>query len=480
VLRALQTPGLTSDGKAWLAKALHPSDTVWSVNGIPTMESVPTASLNFQNVATITAPAAAAWNADVVLAPTPLYFAKVHTSDGAAFTSTTIANNSLGVTQAQAEFGANGILWNTAMNTAFWQNVSMYRITYASMTITMSAAATTDEGSVTCGQYPVHGTKIGWPTILLTANPVGSRFQIPGSLWCCTRPNANSLLGIGGSVSHEAKKGVYMILKLDEGCLKWRSATKPRVAVPYLGNYSWGASDIQLAQLTIPDMFDAAAATDALGEPWFGPYAIWANPYQNGTGATSQTTLGGRCQYEPACGNIGHCLFSGLDPAAKLVITVRVGFEFRIPPGSVYVGQVGSPVPYDPVALQTYYAYAREYLSAYPAEFNILGAIWTGLKAIGRPILGAVTRLFGESIAEKVEGTSGRPSQVMTVPLERPRPPPMHIPWRPITYDNGAERYATAEELAPPRRRSRRRARGGKKKVKLNIRRSRSLSRRRK
>lgn len=76
-------------------------------------------------------------------------------------------------------------------------------------------------------------------------------------------------------------------------------------------------------------------------------------------------------------------IFNNLDPTASLVITIRVGFEITAPPRSAYIGQVGSPILEDKLAQSCYAAIAKEMAAAYPAEYNILGALFNVIKGIG-------------------------------------------------------------------------------------------------
>lgn len=105
---------------------------------------------------TIAAPAAAAWSAHILLNPSPIYFANIHTSDGAAYGHTCIYNPQLTAT-AFDDFGANARTYATAAMAAWTSNVRSHRLMYASMTVTLSANAQNNQGTVTCAQYDQRG-----------------------------------------------------------------------------------------------------------------------------------------------------------------------------------------------------------------------------------------------------------------------------------------------------------------------------------
>lgn len=140
----------------------------------------------------------------------------------------------------------------------------------------------------------------------------------------------------------------------------------------------------------------SAAAAATVNNPPFGPYGIWDAPTGAGTGATAvfATSNPSRCAYGPTQPNVSEVIFSDLDVTASLVITIRVGFEITVSPTSTYIGQVGTPMIDDPVAMRTYQLIAREMLAGYPAEYNLFGALFNVIKGIaGKAIPGLVTGL---------------------------------------------------------------------------------------
>jgi len=379
VKQALSVPGLTEAGQAWLAKALHPSDVMTGLEGVPTMEAVPTGCLNYTQTTTIAAPAAGSWNANIRFAPTPTCFAKVSANQGATYSSTTLYNSALCGT-VFGEFGATARTWNGDAIGYIISNTSKYRLMYASMTVTLNASATTNEGTCTCAQYSLDGADVYPPNISCVTPACNSSFK--AKVFDISKHTTSVLQQIPGSVTWEARKGQYVILKLDDDGLSWRKSYE--TVSPMGINAVWNPSVIGSGISIGGDVaLGGYAAAGAIDTP-FGPDGVWSNSSIAGSGATTVFTYGLSPTYEPCNSNIAESLFTGLDAAATLTITCRVGLEFIPSAQSALSSLVTSPIPYDPKALETYYACSRGYLSAYPAEYNILGAIWTGIKAVGK------------------------------------------------------------------------------------------------
>lgn len=355
------------------------------------MDGVPSAALNFMSTRTVSAPAAAAWTADITLAPTPLYFAKVATTDGAAFGTTTIYNTSLGIAPPASDFAAASGPFNTSAINHWVDNVSSYRLLYASITATLSASATTNQGTVVCAQYSQRPQPIS--TTVMILGEAAKCVSVPTvQQWDINRPSASTLQQTAGAVQWEANKGIYSILKLDGGFTKWRNTRK----VPSQLGYTTLAEPAAASNLHTNCVdFPAAAAASADDTP-FAPQGVWAHPTTSGTGATTSATLGATyTTYSPSSDNRVQIKFSGLAPEASIAITVRVGYEVIVPPSSIYIGQVGSPVNYDPVALAAYFKISREMLAGYPAEYNALGALFSVIKNVATSALPVIGRAIG-------------------------------------------------------------------------------------
>jgi len=425
VVQALSVPGLTKDGAAWLGKSLHPSDSVLPVQGVPTMDAVPTAALNFMTTTTIAAPGSGAWTADVFTSPSPINFAKVVTGDGTAYGTTTIHNTQLGVTTAWSEFGSGSRSAMAAYELAWANSTKKYRLMYASTTITLSASATTDQGSVTCAQYEQPSAQLSGMTYLDLTTPDAGQIK-PALVVQGTIPDTATLQGIPGSVTWEARKGMYSVLKLGSDLSEWRSSRDTRAIyfgaagcyglVP--GEVKWAYSNFA-SNVTNLNGATAASASDV----WYGPQGCSGYYSIAGTGATLVAQTTGAAQYPP-CSEMSQIRFTGLDPAASLCITVRVGFECIVQPTSLYIGQVGAPTEYDPVALKTYYAVSRQMLAGYPAEYNAFGALFNVIKGLATRAAPVVGRMVKGAFDAAVGPTSTTVNQMQRVLAPTPPPTP--------------------------------------------------------
>lgn len=450
VQAAISTPGITPDGAAWLSKALHPADSTLTVNGIPTMEAIPTASLNFMTTVNVAAPAAATWKADVMLNPTPLYFGKIIAQTAAAYSTTTAYNTTLGVSSFN-EFGGNAITWHEAAMKAWSNNVEAYRMTYACVTATLSASATANEGVVTTAQFALPSLNHGSVALLsLADNPVTLR--IADCRWYdYNRRTQAQLQATAGATTWEARKGVYSILKLDREFNKWKESRDTCFCLAYNG--------LPDAAATVPvvegaNVFDAHAAVAASAKDVpFGPQGIWCQSTAANTGAASANTLDGSRQHLPPH-NISQLSFVGLDANASLSLTFRVGFEAIVQPESIYAGQVGAPMEYDVVALRNYFTVSRQMLAAYPAEYNILGAIFQGIKKFAMPAFKAV----GGSILRTLTGNDApvSPPMVVSNPIRQPQVQYVDRPPRQLSIQRRPRGGQRDGERRQGRRRNRR------------------------
>lgn len=443
VQSGLRTPGLTKDGASWFAKAIHPADSTLMVNGVPSLESVPTASLNFMTTQTIAAPANATWSADVILAPTPLTFGKCAATTGAQFSSTTAYNTTLGVGSFN-EFGAAGRTWYTNASTAWANNVQSYRLMYACVTATLSASSLANEGVVTCAQYTLPFYE-GCVAPAYNLNSPTTRSMTLERGYDYNRRSQSQLQATSGAVTWEAKKGMYSILKLKD-LDRWQSSRSGILCTAQNGLplpatfYVEGSSGFNAP---------GAAAASAIDVP-FGQQATWNYGSVTGSGASTNVVVDGLKMYPPANDNVSQITFIGLDGAASLTLTYRVGFEVMVQPESIYAGQVSSPVEHDPISLELYFKASREMMAGYPADFNIFGGLFSAVSSLLPKVLPAL-RDVGGSILRAVTGSTSQ----TTSPVYTSNPPvrtqPAEPPQQVVVYRQPEVRRF--RRPPPPRRR---------------------------
>jgi len=331
---------------------------------------------------TISAPAAASWNADVLLNPSPLYFGKVISKAGATYGTNTIFNTQLGVANP-SEFGATARTWNSTALATWTNAVTKYRLCYASVTATLTASATTNEGSVTSAQYPYSFREVSAPGQFdLTGNPILIYMNAKSRIVPANLRSPQTLQGMVGSTTWEAREGAYCILRLSEEALRWNS--NDDIIGPQAITGTQVTASGQVPSTAILDFSTAAVASST--DTMFGPQGVWGHYVGTGTGATGVVGQTGDVLPRPCQDFMGHVSFNGLDAAASLVLTYRVGFEAVVPPESLYAGQVTPALQPDGTALDSYFAYARYLQSAYPASYNIFGML-AGLASAALPII---------------------------------------------------------------------------------------------
>jgi hypothetical protein len=389
VRSATSTPGLTQDGCAWLGKALHPSDVNLPVNGIPTRDAVGTASLSYMTTATISAPGADDWTADVVFAPTPITFASVTAVDTSSVRSTTtLHNTTLGVTAFFDEFGTDARSWYALAASTWSHNVTKYRLTHASITLTMTASSVSNQGTLTCAQYDQEYYGGNTPYVLNLGTPA-VRSVSDTHIYPSMEMTQADLQPYPGSVTWEARKGVYAITKFGTQFDKWHRSNNLKNLVMYKTGID---PFYNYVNVNSTDCHDLSVSTTSSGVTLpCGLHGCWGVGTVAGTGATTNFTLSGTRQYEPTS-SITRIICVGLDPAASLNVTVRVGFEAIVPPASIYVGIVSPPVDYDARALDAYFDHARRMVSGYPADYNIFGSVLGALRGVARVALPAVSK----------------------------------------------------------------------------------------
>jgi hypothetical protein len=452
-----QDPALTSEGRAWLAKAIHPSDATWKVNGVPTSESVATAAVEFTSSATIASPdPAQSWSMDFSLAPTPLAFGHVHATANdstATFSDLTLLNHRFrNPNDLYDEFGATARANHSSMMTNFIASCKRYRLMYASVTATMTASNVSNEGTVTCAQMPIIPTRMNFTEFNLTTSPATMMASRPLLIYQQTPVSTAAMMEQRGSVQMEARKGCYSILKLEADSLKWSDASETYLCLPYLGTISPTAATLRFTGPTVDgnlQNYATEAAASAFG-PQFGQPGWWFYPGSTGTGAASNATPYGDAQLIPTQANMSLIRFEGLNPACKIVLNVRCGYEMIVPINSPYTGIVSDPILHDPRAMELYYRMAREMLSGYPAEYNILGAIWSGIKTIGAKVLPTL----GQAALSALAPTTG--TSVVN-PMQAPRlpePPSQRVIY--IDRDRSAVNQRKKEKAKSLRKKTRR------------------------
>jgi len=367
--------GNTPSGSDWCLKALHPSDPIVEVRGIPDHSAIPSICMNYQTTVTLTPDPGftGPWAFDMALLPHPINFGWIKTyaeSDPTTCVLQTVLNSQLDAASHQEAYQS------------FSKQAERWRLAYASVTVYQDGADLTNQGTMVVAQVPsepryraVHG-----PLDCLTADP--------GVLWTYPRleiwdtdencessdvPRFDSSQGMPNAYFGRSREGAYVPLKLTQTCQDWTSAAD-EVYFTYALSRNPASQAIQIPTgptTTDPDShfphFSDTAGSLAPAcvdvKAGGGGYVV------NGTPTSPMLS-----------GNLAHICARNLALTTSYSFFFRFGIEMQVKPFSLLAPQMKLSPPYDPVALDAYFAIARELKDAYPADYNDLGKLWSVIK----------------------------------------------------------------------------------------------------
>lgn len=346
--------GSTPTGADWCVKALHPSDPMTEVRGIPDQSALPSLCMNYQSTFTLTPPngSTGLWQFDASLIPHPVCFM--------AYSMTT----SLGQ--------QNGNLFNSQLEgathatkyQAFKELAQRWRLAYMSVTVYQDGPDLANQGTLVVAQPPVS------PRVRFVGSPRGTSagvalpvlFAPKACEWTQEdRPDFNRSQAMPNAYFNKSKEGAYIPLKLTETCQDWVSEADE------IGQAVFTPHPVPTANNT-----GIYSLGNALAEY---PFYDLAQILVDGTGyLTGQSTS---C---PLSGNWAHVSARNLAVTTSYSFFVRCGIEMQVSPSSTLSPQLKLSPPYDPVALTTYYSVCRELKDAYPADYNTTGKLWGVIK----------------------------------------------------------------------------------------------------
>jgi hypothetical protein len=383
VTKLLDMPGITSNGRAWLAKALHPSDNVPEAVGVPTQYGVPSAPVNYTTTYVASAPvgqvASATWDCLITMVHHPYMFGKVWSSgtgpSGPIYQAVPLVNSQLG-----------GVNQDTNVQNWFI-NTDTYRGTYCGHTFSLTAPTLADQGTVACAQIPLIPGEFCYSSGATQLNRTALLYP---DLYGDSSFNFNALQGITGAYVSEAREGAYMPHRMTSETFQDKSS-----GITY-GTYTDTAS-VQNIYVPAPLISSICAASTV-------------HPFWDDTRTGTITRIGGAA-HAPCNNNVSICYFKGISSAATITITTRQGFEITCPDTSLFIPSVGKPPVYDPVALTAYFAISRELSPAFPASYNFLGTLWNVVKTVGQAILPRILPVIGSTLGQ-LAGVSQRGEQM--------------------------------------------------------------------
>lgn len=381
--------GSTDSGKNWCLKALHPSDPLTEVTGLPDEDSTPTAFFNYQSTFTLTPPVssgAVSWQFDSVVIPNPICMM------WAAAAANTGANFSVNYLNPQVEGATH------AAKYANWcTNFERWRLAYMAVTVYQDAPALANQGTIVVSQPPIRPKKcnpgvvnVPWSTTDAVHTPttvIPHMVSFPERV----KPEYERSQAMPNAYFARSEAGAYVPLKLTRTCQQWQSRDKSVI----------NADDTPLEAVVPPEWqpfyellgaIGIAGVPDMASVPPSGPF-----PYPSlqpvrrvnslsSSGRTTVSVLTGQCT-SPLCNDSWACISArNLSPSCSYSFFFRMGFEVQVNASSPMSPQLRISPPYDPVAIEHYFAIARELKDAYPADYNDLGKLWAVIKDTARVV----------------------------------------------------------------------------------------------
>jgi len=340
--------GVSSSGADWCVKALHPSDPLTEVRGIPDHSAVPSLLMNYQATHTLRCDPAAAgsWEFDACLLPhviAPMYF--------------DVRDNivPLGLETQLMNPQIDGAL-HVDKYASFIAMAQRWRLAYMSVTVYQDGPDLANQGTIAVSQPPVSPRRIPLSQSMATgstviAAPMGVVYTAedhPSFITSQSMPNA---------YINRSREGAYVPLKLTETCQDWLSE-EDSVCYPN-GSFTTNPGCFTLHNSQV-DQFPLVS----LPSTWVPVNGGFTTPMQ----AFVTTAM--------MNGTFAHICARNLSVQTSYTFYVRMGVEMQVSPSSSLAPQLKLSPPYDKLALDTYFSVARELKDGYPADFNDLGKIW--------------------------------------------------------------------------------------------------------
>lgn len=254
-----------------------------------------------------------------------------------------------------------------------------------------------NQGTICVSQSPV--TPIAVNTCFLTGSGV---IALPKTIAYTIedKPNFLTSQSMPNSYFNRSRDGAYVPLKLTDTCQDWvTQADQVSIATletpsDQIGYYT--LPTVQAATFPFVDLLATRATTG----------------YYNG-----QTTS---CMLN---GTWAHISAKNLSPQTSYSFFIRCGIEMQVSPNSVLAPQLKLSPAYDPQALETYFAIARELKDAYPVDYNDLGKMWDAISAAIADISPMLSRIpiYGQPIANLANGTRMIGDTIRTVRKKAPK-----------------------------------------------------------
>lgn len=388
--------GNTGSGRDWCVKALHPSDPLTEVRGIPDESAAPSLFMNYQTVSTISPQAGSTgtWELTGTLLPHPLTFGAYNRFDSTGVGLISHDNSQIpGVTAIDRL-------------TSWTGQFKRWRLAYASVTIYQDGPDLANQGTVVVCQKPIQpfvqgfanlggpappgipGTNVSQESSCVAAYPVLS--------WATTDyPDYDTSQSMPNSYFGRSREGAYVPLKLSRTHQKWH-----------------GINDLNYVSGSAPNTY-ASAFGGTVVVPLTGPSPAYSYPFFTTRsltvdGSVNPAILNGDLTPGLCNDAVADICFKNLSVQTSLSFFYRFGFECQVTPASPMAPHLKLSPPSDARAVEAYFAISRELKDGYPADFNDLGKIWDVISGIAKsvgPMLSAIP-VVGPALAMAVPGAA--------------------------------------------------------------------------
>jgi len=370
--------GTTPNGADWCIKALHPSDPLTEVRGIPDHSAVPSLVMNYQATVTLSCSPGAVtpWSFDASLLPHPIQFMYLKMTDNIypnGYVTDLLNPQIAGAT-------------HTAKYSTLIAMAQRWRMAYASVSVYQDGADLANQGTLVVSQPPVC-PRVVYPSTQSNVNDCycgckGVYFNV------ADEPNFLNSQSMPNAYFNRSREGAYVPLKLTETCQDWVSESD---SISPIINGGFGATP------------DTCSLT--LGHAGFANF-----PYPFPDLAPMLHTAGvlhGDATSGFMNGTWAHISARNLAVSTSYTFFVRMGVEMQVSPNSTLAPQLKLSPAYDRQALDTYFAIARELKDAYPSDHNSLGKIWDVISkalTVVTPALAAGLPVYGVPAAMALTG----------------------------------------------------------------------------
>lgn len=380
IMRKRTVLGNTPSGSDWCLKALHPSDPLTEVRGIPDSSNLPTVCMNYQAVLTIapTPGSATPWSFEASLLPHPVNFmvADVYDSVVPAGTYYNCPNTQI----------AASAVTHDARYQAFRGMFQRWRLCYMSVTCYQDGPDLANQGTLCVSQPPVRPKKV-----YVTSYPVG------GTAWVQAEfategystedfPNYTTSQSMPSAYLGRSKDGAYVPLKLTETCQDWVSESD-----------SVYCSNLTIQNLALAEFYQIPSTNP--GQVW--PHVDLVPRYTNVGGGN---VFNGKLTSPMLSGCFAHISGRNLSNQTSFTFYVRCGIEGQVHPSSALAPQLKLSPPADDLALEAYFAISRELKDAYPANYNDLGKLWDTISSVAKNVLPYIPTLGPLTQSAKLGG----------------------------------------------------------------------------